>query len=133
MRILLQSIEEIAPEHFIGGDKSIGKVIVTHAQDTQSCSFAKQKHFTVPIPSHLTHSFQTDMVTISWQLYLEFVTTDSFSNLGCLKRSQNGAFEEWTTKDMSTSHTSLDLPITILATNPSQTESRPSMLHEVNF
>lgn len=124
MMVSLQAIEKVSDEHFAGQDRSRSSVTVSHATDVQSCTFASLKHFTVPIPSHVTPTFETAMVSLSWQLNFEFVTSSNYSSLGQMVTSPSKTHLEWVAGKVSSSHTSLDIPITVLATNPSQAESR---------
>ncbi|EFX88834.1 hypothetical protein DAPPUDRAFT_221054 [Daphnia pulex] len=114
--VTLQS-QEVVPEEKrcrIGGQQSkLGdeSVLTSYSKHHEFCIGFLQTHLSLPVPLHVTPSFDTDMVALKWRLHFEFVTAVS-----ALNWNGETAWEPPKVTDIETMV--WDLPIVIYPTAP---------------
>ena len=70
-----------------------------------------QTHLSLPVPLHITPSFQSELVSLKWRLHFEFVTAVSL-----LSWEEESEWKPPGTVDIETMV--WDLPITVFPTTP---------------
>lgn len=112
--VSLQS-QEVVPEEKrrrIGPySKFADEIVTSYSKHHEFCIGFLQTHLSLPVPLHVTPSFDTDMVALKWRLHFEFVTA-----MTPLRWSGENNWEAPTSLDIETMV--WDLPIVIYPTTP---------------
>ncbi|XP_053681100.1 RAB6A-GEF complex partner protein 2 [Anopheles nili] len=103
--------------------KSVSRV-TNYSKHHEVCLGMLQTQVILPIPLHVTPTFRTDLVQVSWRLHFQFVTSTNpelSSEMLLDRSSENEADLEWVAPtDIAIETMIWSLPITIYPTAPLQ-------------
>uniref|UniRef100_A0A182Q0S6 RAB6A-GEF complex partner protein 2 n=1 Tax=Anopheles farauti TaxID=69004 RepID=A0A182Q0S6_9DIPT len=102
--------------------KSISRV-TNYSKHHEVCLGMLQTQVILPIPLHVTPTFRTELVEVSWRLHFQFVTSTNaeLSSEMLLERSSESEELEWVAPtDIAIETMIWSLPITIYPTAPLQ-------------
>nr|XP_045613379.1 RAB6A-GEF complex partner protein 2-like isoform X2 [Procambarus clarkii] len=95
-------------------------MLVSYSKAHEVCLNLSHTHLLLPIPLHVTPTFNTELVSLQWQLHFEFVTSTSEVKGPSLPPNKNEEIEWRAPSTIDIETMVWDLPITILPTTPSQ-------------
>lgn len=119
--VTLQS-EEIVNEDYRITKKGLSKCsshLTNYSQCQEFCLHSQNAQISLPIPLTITPTFETNLITLNWRLYFEFVTTKTDELSNEIYEDDNGRLE-LSPKELNVQTMIWELPITILPTNPSK-------------
>ncbi|KAK7069979.1 Golgi membrane exchange factor (Ric1p-Rgp1p) subunit [Halocaridina rubra] len=116
--VTLQSVEIIAEG--CRQRPSQKPMIMSYSKAHEMCLNLTHTHLLLPIPLHVTPTFNTDLVSLQWQLHFEFVTSVNEVGGPSPPSSPNEQVEWRAPSTLDIETMVWDLPITVLPTTPSQ-------------
>ena len=127
MTVALQCVEEVKKECLLPS-ATLSSVCSVHGRHSECCHNTLQSQFALPIPLGASQSFQTQTLTVSWQLHFEFLIAKKPVSelLACPVPSTSfsgSAATLWKGVDPVVMDTmTWDLSVNVLPTAPSQAE-----------
>ena len=119
--VTLQSEEVIAESCKSGSSRSSsgGASISSHSRHHDFCLHTEQTQVILPIPLTVTPAFRTNIVSLSWRLHFEFVTTKA-DHLVPQVISDSQGFMTKAASHLDVQTMVWDLPLTIYPNHPVQ-------------
>lgn len=112
LSVLLQSEEEVA--HSLRRWPKQASTIISYSKHHEVCLSLRHSHLAMPVPLHVTPTFNTELMSLKWRLHFEFVT----STIPPLGGTPQGV-ETWQGPPSIDIETMVwNLPIKVYATTP---------------
>ncbi|XP_043934503.1 RAB6A-GEF complex partner protein 2 [Protopterus annectens] len=92
--------------------------LVTHARCQESCLHTAKTHFSLPIPLTAPPEFSTNIVSLSWRLHFEFVTSRQPVDPPIVPENETEVIVLSGAEHIEVDTFSWDLPVKVLPTNP---------------
>ncbi|RWS09648.1 RAB6A-GEF complex partner protein 2-like protein [Dinothrombium tinctorium] len=116
--VTLQS-EEVVKEECRNKSAKSTKQITSYSKIHEFCLDTSTTHIILPIPLTVTPTFETNILSLTWKLHFEFVTTKP-EEIKCTQiRDSQGCLEQSPT-NLTVQTMVWDLPITVYPTHPIQ-------------
>ncbi|XP_067929881.1 RAB6A-GEF complex partner protein 2-like [Watersipora subatra] len=115
--VTLQSVEEMANEQT---EREKGSIVISHANHLEICLHMSKANVALPIPLHITPSFKSDHVSLTWKLHIEFITLTTPIEPQCPPPQDTQGTHWHGVTNLETETIHWDLPITVLSNNPLQ-------------
>ncbi|KAF6023643.1 RGP1 [Bugula neritina] len=116
--VTLQSVEEVSERLKKEGERHTNTI--SHSNHQEFCLHMSRANIMLPIPLHITPSFNSDFVSLKWQLHIEFVTLTTHIPDQAPAESDTSSTLWHGVTDLDTETIHWHLPLTLLSTNPLQ-------------
>ncbi|RWS23661.1 RAB6A-GEF complex partner protein 2-like protein [Leptotrombidium deliense] len=116
--VTLQSEERIKENYRSKSSKTFTQV-TSYSKYHEFCLGTSNTHVILPIPLTVTPAFDTNILSLTWKLHFEFVTTKP-DEMQCVTITDSQGVTEQSPSDVTVQTMVWDLPINVYPTHPIQ-------------